>query len=125
MRKVVVFKPEVVVYFGLLLVKSEFGVAESEKRVASIFLLPVWPREPPGRSFCLILACIAQYRTSTARKAFYKKTGCTRSKSVAREYNSEKGCNYKSARNGPKSREIDRNSKNVVVKPEVDLQNRK
>ena len=30
-----------------------------------------------------------------------------------------------SARNGPKSREIDRNSKNVVVKPEVDLQNRK
>jgi len=52
-RKVVVVKPEVVVYFGLLLVKSEFGVAESEKRVASIFLLPVWPREPPGRSFCL------------------------------------------------------------------------
>ena len=31
MRKVVVVKPEVVVYFGLLLVKSEFGVAESEK----------------------------------------------------------------------------------------------
>jgi len=50
-RKVVVDKPEVVVYFGLLLVKSEFGVAESEKRVASIFLLPVWPLEPPGRSF--------------------------------------------------------------------------
>jgi len=74
-RKVVVVKPEVVVYFGLLLVKSEFGVAESEKRVASIFLLPIWPREPPGRSFCLILACIAQYRTSTARKAFYKKPG--------------------------------------------------
>ena len=51
MRKVVVVKPEVVVYFGLLLVKSEFGVAESEKRVAAIFLLPVWPLEPPGRSF--------------------------------------------------------------------------
>jgi len=46
MRKVVVVKPEVVVYFGLLLVKSEFGVAESEKRVAAIFLLP-------GRSFLL------------------------------------------------------------------------
>ena len=27
------------------------GVAESEKRVAAIFLLPVWPLEPPGRSF--------------------------------------------------------------------------
>ena len=49
-RKVVV-KPEVVVYFGLLLVKSEFGVAKSEKRVTAIFLLPVWPLEPPGRSF--------------------------------------------------------------------------
>ena len=59
MRKVVVVKLEVVVYFGLLSVKSEFGVAESEKRVAAIFLLPVWPLEPQGRSFfCLILACI-------------------------------------------------------------------
>jgi len=57
MRKVVV-KPEVVVYFGLLLVKSEFGVAESEKPVAAIFLFPVWPLEPPGALFCLILACI-------------------------------------------------------------------
>ena len=36
---------------GLLLVKSEFGVAKSEKRVTAIFLLPVWPLEPPGRSF--------------------------------------------------------------------------
>ena len=44
-------KPEVVVYFGLLFVKSEFGVAKSEKRVAAIFLLPVWPLKPPGRSF--------------------------------------------------------------------------
>ena len=44
-------KPEVVVYFGLLLVKSEFGVAESEKRVAAIFLLPVWPLDPPGALF--------------------------------------------------------------------------
>ena len=38
-------------YFGLLLVKSEFGVAESENRVAAVFLFPVWPLEPPGRSF--------------------------------------------------------------------------
>ena len=38
-------------YFGLLLVKSEFGVIESEKRVVAIFLLPVRPLEPPGCSF--------------------------------------------------------------------------
>ena len=38
-------------YFGLLLDKSKLGVAESEKWVAAIFLLPVWPLEPPGRSF--------------------------------------------------------------------------
>ena len=38
-------------YFGLLLDKLKVGVAESEKRVAAIFLLPVWPLEPPGRSF--------------------------------------------------------------------------
>ena len=44
-------KPEVVVYFGLLVVKSEFVDAETGKRVAAIFLLPVWPLEPPGRSF--------------------------------------------------------------------------
>jgi len=39
------------VYFGLLFVKSKVGVAESEKRLAVIFLLPVWLLEPPGRSF--------------------------------------------------------------------------
>jgi len=39
------------VYFGLLLDISKGGVAESEKRVAAIFLLPVWPLEPPERSF--------------------------------------------------------------------------
>jgi len=39
------------VYFGLLLDKSKVGVAESGKQVAAIFLLPVWPLEPPGRSF--------------------------------------------------------------------------
>ena len=38
-------------YFGLLFGKSTVGVAESEKRVAAIFLLPVWPLKPPGRSF--------------------------------------------------------------------------
>jgi len=77
-RKVVVVKPEVVVYFGLLLVKSEFWVAESEKRVAAIFLLPVWPLEHPGRSFfTLFWPVLSRYRTSTARNAFYKKTGCT------------------------------------------------
>ena len=38
-------------YFGLLLVLEQVGVAESEKRVAAIFLLPVWALEPPKRSF--------------------------------------------------------------------------
>jgi len=41
---------------------------------------------------------------------------------VVRQYNSETGSTFKSARNGPKSREIDRNSKNVVVNTEADLQ---
>ena len=50
-RKVVVVKLEVVVYIGQHLVKSEFGVIESEKRVVAIFLLPVRPLEPPGCSF--------------------------------------------------------------------------
>ena len=38
-------------YFGLLLNKLKVGVAESDKRVAAIFLLPAWPLEPPGGSF--------------------------------------------------------------------------
>ena len=38
-------------YFGLLLDKLKVGVAESEKRVAAIFLLPIWLLQPPGRSF--------------------------------------------------------------------------
>jgi len=88
-RKVVVVKPAVVVYFGLLLVKSEFVVAESGKRVAAIFLLPVWPLEPPGRSFfALFWRVLSRYRASTARNA--------------REYNSETGSTFKSAWNGPK-----------------------
>ena len=45
-------------YFGLLLDKLKVGVAESEKRVAAIFLLPVWPLEPLDALFCLNLACI-------------------------------------------------------------------
>ena len=57
-EKVVVVKPEVVLYFGLLLVKSEFGVIESEKWVVAIFVLPVWPLDPRDALFCLILACI-------------------------------------------------------------------
>ena len=44
-------KPEVVVYFGLLLILTQVGVAESEKRVAAIFLLSVWTLEPTKRSF--------------------------------------------------------------------------
>jgi len=46
-----VVKPEVAVYFGLLLILTQVGVAESEKRVAAIFLIPVWTLEPPKRSF--------------------------------------------------------------------------
>ena len=38
-------------YFGLLWDKLKVGVAESEKRVPAIFLLPVWPLEPLGGSF--------------------------------------------------------------------------
>ena len=67
--------PEVAVYFGLLLNKSTVGVAESEKRIAAIFLLPVWPLEPPERSV------LSPYCISTARNAFYKNTGCAKSQS--------------------------------------------
>ena len=48
---VVEVKPEVVVYFGLLSILTQVGVAESEKRVAAIFLLPVWALEFRKRSF--------------------------------------------------------------------------
>ena len=100
-------------YFGLLLDKSKGGVAESEKRVAAIFLLPVWPLVPSGGSFfALFWPVLSPYRTWTARNAFNKKTGCTKSKFVAQKYSSETGSTVKSARNGPKCSEIDRNSKN-------------
>ena len=110
-------KPVAVVYFGLLLDKLTVWVAESENRVAAIFLLPVWPIEPPGRSFFpLFWRVLSRYRTSTARKAFYKKTGCTKSKSVVRKYSWETGSTFQSARNCPKCREIDRISKNACKK---------
>ena len=51
-----------------------------------------------------------------AGNAFYKKTGCMKSKSVVRKYNSETGRTFKSARNAPKCREIDRNLKNAGKK---------
>ena len=38
-------------YFGLLSILTQVGVAESEKRVAAIFLPPVWALEPAKRSF--------------------------------------------------------------------------
>ena len=43
-------------YFGLLFDKSKVGVAESEKRVAAIFLLPVWPLEPYSGLHCRRIA---------------------------------------------------------------------
>jgi len=52
--------------------------------------------------FALFWPALSPYRTWTARNAFNKKTGCTKSTSVARKY--------------PKCREIDRNSKNVCKK---------
>ena len=45
-------------YFGLLLVLKQVGVVESEKRVAAIFLLPVWTLEP---SKCLFLPYSGSY----------------------------------------------------------------
>jgi len=103
-------------YFGLLFDKLKVGVAESEKRVAAIFLLPVWPLAPWKLFFALFWPAFSPYRTWTVRHAFNKKTGCTRSKSVAQKYSSETGSTFKSARNCPKCREIDRNSKNACKK---------
>ena len=66
--------------------------------------------------FALFWPALSPCRTWTARNAFNKKTGCTKSKSVARKYSSETGRTFKSARNGPKGSEIDRNSKNACNK---------
>ena len=112
MRKVVVVKQEVVVYFGLLLVKSEFGVAESEKRVAAIFLLPVWPLEPPGRSFLpysgLYCRGIVHRRLE---KLSIRKPGAPYLNLWPESTIQKPEILSKVPRNGPKSREIDRNSK--------------
>ena len=124
MRKVVV-KPEVMVYFGLLLVKSEFWVAESEKRVAAIFLFPVWPLEPPRRSFLphsgLYCRGIAHRRLEMLS---IRKPGAA-NLNLWPESTIQKPEVRSKVPEMVRSREIDRNSKNVVVKPEVDLQNRK
>ena len=58
-------KPEVVVYFGLLLFKSKVGVAKSRNWVAAIFLLPVWPLAP---SECSLLPYSASYRRLIAHR---------------------------------------------------------
>ena len=96
-------KPEVLVYFGVHLIKSEVGVAESEKRVAAILLLLVLPLEPLGRCFfCLILVCIVAVYIAHKRLkmlSIRKPRACTKSKSVARKYNLETGSTFKSARN--------------------------
>ena len=73
-------------YFGLLLDKSKVGVAESEKPVAAIFLLPVWLLEPPGRYF-LLVSC--PYGCSIADRRLeilpIKKPGATKSQFVDRK----------------------------------------
>ena len=117
-------------YFGLLLVKLKVGVAESEKRVAAIFLLPVWPLEPAG-SFLLPysgLHCrgIAHRRLEILS---IRKPG-------APNLNLWPGSTIQKPEVLSKVQEMVRNVlkltvirktrvKVVVVKPEVDLQNRK
>jgi len=122
--KVVVVKPEVVVYFGLVLVKSEFVVAESGKRVTAIFLLPVWPLEPPGRSF---LPYSGVYCRGIVHRRLEKlsirKPGAP-NLNLGPEVQFRNRKYFQKCLKWSESREIDRNSKNVVVKPEVDLQNR-
>ena len=104
-------------YFGLLFVKSKVGVAESEKRLAFfISTSGLASRAPWALFFALFWLALSPYRTRTARTAFNQKSGCTKSKSVAQKYSSETGSTYKSARNGPKCREIDSNSKNACKK---------
>jgi len=73
-------------------------------------------RAPCMLFFALFWPALSPYRTWTVRRAFNKKTGCTKSKSVAQKYSSETGSTFKSARNCPKCREIDRNSKNACKK---------
>ena len=86
----------------------------------SIFLLPVWPLEPPGRSFfALFWPVLRSIVHRRLEKLSIKKPGAP-DLNLWPESTIQKKVVITSARNGPKSREIDRNSKNVVVKPEVD-----
>ena len=117
-------------YFGLLLDKSKGGVAESEKRVAAIFLLPVWPLEPPGGSFLpysgLYCRRIAHRRLEmrSIRKSGPPNLklwqGSTIQKPEVLSKVPEMVRNVVKLTIIRKTRE-----KVVVVKPEVDLQNRK
>ena len=94
-------------YFGLLLDKPTVCVDESEKRVTAIFLLPVWPIEPPERSFfALFWPVLSPYITSMVRNAFYKDTGCAKSKSWAGSTIEKPEVHSKNVRSGPKCREI-------------------
>ena len=52
-------------------------------------------RAPGMLFFALFWLVLSPYRTYTPRNAFYKKTGCTKSKSVAQKYNSETGSTFK------------------------------
>jgi len=119
-------KPEVVVYFGLLFVKSEFGVAKSEKRVAAIFLLPVWPLKPPGRSFLpysgLYCRGIEHWRLEmlSIRKQSAPNLNLWPESTIQKPEVLSKV--HEMVRKVVKLTVI---QKNVLVKPEVDLQNRK
>ena len=123
--KVVVVKPDVVVYFGLLLHKSEFGVANRKTGRRNITTSGL-ASEPQGRSFLPFSALYCRGIVHRRlEKLSIRKPGAP-DLNLWPESTIQKPENtFKSARNGPKSREIDRNSKHVVVKPEVYLQNRK
>ena len=70
------------VYFGLLLVKSEFGVIESEKTGRRhISTSGLASRAPGTLFFALFWPVLSPYRTLTARNALYANTGCKKSKS--------------------------------------------
>ena len=81
-----------------------------------IFTSGLATRAPCMLFFALFWLALSPYRTWTARTAFNKNTGCTKSKSVARKYSSETESTLKSARNSPKCYESDRNSKNACNK---------
>jgi len=78
-----------------------------------IFTSGLATRAPCMLFFALFWLALSPYRTWTATTALNMKTGCTKSKSVARKYSSETGSTLKSARNSPKCYESDCNSKNA------------